>query len=309
MKLRVDAVKKLNMAELKSELSKRGLSVNGKKEELLKRLTEAIREIHSESIDNNKLNEPDTPLNKENLTGLIKEILKEEFAKQEKNISNLINGNFEITMKEIRKSQDEIKDLRKEITEFKESLEFTENELHGKIKKLEEKHESIKITVDEIYNSQVDSDFVCDKLVDLEDRSRRNNLRIYGISESKYETWEKCEEKVDEVFHEKLGLDNIHIERAHRIKRGKRDKSTKPRTIVCNLLSFKEKKLVLKNANKLKNTNIFIDEGFFPETMEYRKQLWEEVKKLCRIRNIPYPRYQSVVNKGMKRDNSDNSVE
>ena len=41
-------------------------------------------------------------------------------------------------MKEIRKFQDEIKDLRKEITELKESLEFTENELHGKIKKLEE---------------------------------------------------------------------------------------------------------------------------------------------------------------------------
>ena len=59
MKLRVDAVKKLNMAELKSELSKRGLSVNGKKEELLKRLTEAIREIHSEGIDNNKVNEPE----------------------------------------------------------------------------------------------------------------------------------------------------------------------------------------------------------------------------------------------------------
>ena len=78
----VDAVKKLNMAELKSELGKHGLSVNGKKERLLKRLTEAIREIHSESIDNNQLNEPDTPLNKENLTGLIKEILKEEFAKQ-----------------------------------------------------------------------------------------------------------------------------------------------------------------------------------------------------------------------------------
>ena len=68
----VDAVKKLNMAELKSELSKRGLSVNGKKEELLKRLTEAIREIHSESIDNNKVNETDMPLNKENLTVLIK---------------------------------------------------------------------------------------------------------------------------------------------------------------------------------------------------------------------------------------------
>ena len=178
----VDAVNKLNMAELNSELSKRGLSVIGKKEELLKRLTKAIQEMHSERIDNNKLNGPDAPLNKENFTGLIKEILKEEFAKQEKNISNLINGNFEITIKEIRTSQDEIKDLRNEITEFKESLEITDNELYGKIKKLEEKHESTKKTADEIYNSQVDSDFVYDKLIDLEDRSRRNNLRIYGIS-------------------------------------------------------------------------------------------------------------------------------
>ena len=140
----LDAVKKLNMAELKSELSKRGLSVNRKKEELLKRLTETIRERHSENTDNNKLNEPDTPLNKENLTGLIKEILKEESAKQEKNISDLINGSFEITMKEIRKSQDEIKDLRKEITEFKESLEFTETELHDKIKNLEENMRVLK---------------------------------------------------------------------------------------------------------------------------------------------------------------------
>ena len=84
-------------------------------------------------------------------------------------------------MKEIRKTQDEIKDLRKETNQFKESLEFTENKLHGKIKKLEEKHESIKKTVGEIYNSQENSDFVYDKLIDLKDRSRRNNLRIYVI--------------------------------------------------------------------------------------------------------------------------------
>ena len=94
--IKIDALKKLNMAELKSELSNRGLSLNGKKEEHLKRLTETIREMDSESIDNNKLNGPNTPLNKENLAGLIKEILKEKFAKQENNISNLIKGNFEI---------------------------------------------------------------------------------------------------------------------------------------------------------------------------------------------------------------------
>ena len=37
--IKVDALKKLSIAELKSELNKHGLSVNGKKEELLKRLT------------------------------------------------------------------------------------------------------------------------------------------------------------------------------------------------------------------------------------------------------------------------------
>ena len=45
----VDGLKKLNMAELNSKLSDLGLSVSGEKEELLKRLTEAIREIHFES--------------------------------------------------------------------------------------------------------------------------------------------------------------------------------------------------------------------------------------------------------------------
>ena len=43
--------------------------------------------------------------------------------------------------------------------------------------------------------------------------------------------------------------------------------------------------------------------------MEYRKQLWEEVKEQRRKGDIAYLNYRSIVNKGMKRDNSDNSVE
>ena len=60
---------------------------------------------------------------------------------------------------------------------------------------------------------------------------------------------------------------------------------------------------------KIENTNIFIDEDFSPEMMEYRKQLWEEVKELRKKGNIAHLNYRSVVNKGMKRDSSDNSVE
>ena len=71
----------------------------------------------------------------------------------------------------------------------------------------------------------------------------------------------------------------------------------------------KTQQLVKKNAKKLKNTNIFIDENFSPKAMEYRKQLWEEVKELCRKSSIAYLNYRLVVNKRMQRDNSDNSVE
>ena len=34
----------------------------------------------------------------------------------------------------------------------------------------------------------------------------------------------------------------------------------------------------MKNANKLKGTNIFIDEDYSLQTMEYRKKLWDKVK-------------------------------
>ena len=139
-------------------------------------------------------------------------------------------------------------------------------------------------------------------MIDLEDRSRRNNLRIYGITGTNDESWEKCEEHADQVFSQKLGLKNIRIERANRVKRKKGDKSKKPRPIVCSLLSFKDKKLILKSANKLKGTNIFIDEDYSFETMKYRKQLWDEVKYLRSQGNIDYLNDRSIVNKGMRKN-------
>ena len=57
------------------------------------------------------------------------------------------------------------------------------------------------------------------KLVDLEDRSRRNNLRINGIKERKNETWEECEERVNCFLEEKLDIDTseMWIERTHHV--------------------------------------------------------------------------------------------
>ena len=51
------------------------------------------------------------------------------------------------------------------------------------------------------------------------------------------------------MFKEKLGLDNVQIERAQRVNnKCNKDKTTKPRTIVCKILSYKQKKEIVKNA-------------------------------------------------------------
>ena len=86
-------------------------------------------------------------------------------------------------------------------------------------------------------------DEIWEKCNDLENRSRRNNLRFDGLEESENESWEDCEAKVQSLISKTLGLgsnDNsnlndgsnsaatppIVIERAHRIgsrASGKRD--------------------------------------------------------------------------------------
>ena len=59
---------------------------------------------------------------------LIKEIFQEEFNIQAENITNLISGNFKLTMQEIHELKNEVNDLRK-------SLEFTKNRLRKRLTK------------------------------------------------------------------------------------------------------------------------------------------------------------------------------
>ena len=63
---------------------------------------------------------PKISLDQEKITKLIKDVFKEEFKKQEVNITNIISSN--LTMKEI-------KSLKQEVNDLKESIEFTQNDL------------------------------------------------------------------------------------------------------------------------------------------------------------------------------------
>ena len=115
------------------------------------------------------------------------------------------------------------------------SIEFTKNHLEEKVNKAENKV---------IYDYRIYPDYVEHKLIDLEDRSRRNSLRVDGILETPGETWEDCEDKLQQVFQEILGLEFPNeIERAHRTssRQNNTNNSNNPRTRICNLLRYKDK--------------------------------------------------------------------
>ena len=75
----------------------------------------------------------------------------------------------------------EIKDLKAEASDLRYSLEFTENVIEKKVEKLETELYDFEGKVQEIWDHQINPDYVQYKLVELEDRSQRSNLRIDGI--------------------------------------------------------------------------------------------------------------------------------
>ena len=123
----------------------------------------------------------------------------------------------------------------------------------------------------ELYNNQIDLEYIYNKLIDLEDRSRRYSIRIDNVVERKGETWEQCKVEVQIVIKEKLGVENIAKEEVHRSKA--KNSRSKPRTIVCKLLPYKQKMEILNNVKKLKSSDTFVDERFCFETVQRRKEL------------------------------------
>ena len=71
------------------------------------------------------------------------------------------------------------------------------------------------------------------------------------MKEHNKESWEECERRVHSMLKERLDIENVEMERAHRA--GRKNKN-KPRTIVCNLLRFKDKQSILRKAKLLKGT-------------------------------------------------------
>lgn len=115
------------------------------------------------------------------------------------------------------------------------------------------------------------------RIDDLENRSRRSNLIVYGVPEPEGETSETLEKAVNEgIINKILDLEPVAIERIHRLGRAGPNKT---RPVIFKLLDAREKTAILKNGFKLKDTEFSIGEDFSRKLRETRKKLWDSAKK------------------------------
>ena len=127
------------------------------------------------------------------------------------------------------------------------------------------------------------------KAIDLQARSRRNNLFFGGIPEQKYED---CQSTTATFLKDHLHIDPCPvIPRTHRLGRYKRGNS---RHIIVFFLDYRDVGYVLENANKFKCTVYSINRDFPREIAYARRQLWPEYKDLKKSNpgkkvNIVYP--------------------
>ena len=64
----------------------------------------------------------------------------------------------------------EIKGLKQQVNDLKESMEFTQNYPDQKVAGVEEKISTFEIAMNEMYDCQIDSNYVNDSLSELRDK-------------------------------------------------------------------------------------------------------------------------------------------
>ena len=122
-----------------------------------------------------------TALDKESIFELIKAMFKEEFQKQRLDISKIIGNNLTITKQKIGKLREVINDLKKKYRVYEIVLEdkVSKNEQNF----CELKREVTKVGKDLTY--MIDhieyTENIHNKLVELEDHSKRNNINRGGF--------------------------------------------------------------------------------------------------------------------------------
>ena len=123
-----------------------------------------------------------------------------------------INQRLDKLTLDINNNLTTINEVRSKTNDLTLSLETSQNICETENKKLKEQLTNLRS------NFKEKDGYLKNKLRILEDRSRKKNIRVEGILGSQNERWDVTEERLSKVIKGELHIENVAIERAHRVK-------------------------------------------------------------------------------------------
>ncbi len=196
------------------------------------------------------------------------------------------------------------KELNSELSKFDtkiqdsidEKCNLVKTECMAKIESLSSKVDLAVLNAEasKAYVKKVDTRLT-DKVVKLEDYSRRKNLLFSGLKESKNEKQSDClklvKGELGKIKHENgKPMSKCIIERCHRVGKPKPDQS-RPRDILCRFLSWDDRQTVSSGRSKL-SKDVFVKADHAPEIANANRALKPILKV---IQGTPYAAKGRVV--------------
>lgn len=189
-----------------------------------------------------------------------------------------------VLKEELGSMKDSINALQKDLAEHMAAMKG----LGDKVDRIHSETRGLKRDVVAVKS---DVDKLQEKLIELDDRGRRNNIRLVNLAANR-EGGDTIRflQKMLPKWIPSLGTEPVQIERAHRIYHSMPNKANRPQTLIFKVLNYQDRQAILQGARAAKKNNTPIkDEGrellFFADYSTYtsesrrafkvvRKDLW-----------------------------------
>lgn len=225
-------------------------------------------------------------------------VMKQMLQQQREDFSAMLTG----VMNSFNERYDK---LRVTVTEIRVSLEYSQQEIAAMKETVNLQDKAHKMVNNEVSILEENLNEIEGTIDYLENQSRRNNVIFDGVPEHEKETWQESEGKVLDIIENRMDLDSLTIERAHRVGRVR---SQRGRPIVVKFLNFKDRDAVLRNGKKLKGTSFYVREDLSEKVLAKRRVQMPQFHEARENGKIAYFNYDRLIIKDRQRQLSSNET-
>lgn len=186
-----------------------------------------------------------------------------------------------------------------EVKDFMKNMTSRVTEVEQRMVKSEEKIEKVEELQSAVEKFKKENEYLHNKVDQLENYSRRENIRIIGLKEGceNGDPIKFLEKWIHEVFGEQNLPESLQIERAHRIYAPRSTEDERPRPMLVRFLRYQDREKILQLAIERHRQNkpqIQYDGkniSFFPDMtseLRRRRKAFDEVKREIKEKGLRF---------------------